>query len=305
MPEQSAHDAHDSHPQTPEPHVAEKVCARCHQEKPAAAFNRCKTGRGGLHNHCRECQRDVKRRWYEAHIDSERAKAVAYGKTGRAREQRKRAYDQNRGRLLEKNRGRRRADGARAKANTARNRKYHQDESFRAAVNMRKKLRLLLIGVLRPQQAIGLVGATLKQLRRHLEEQFAPGMSWGNYGYRGWHIDHIKPCGLFDLRDAEQRQLCFHWSNLRPTWWTENIGRGRWYVEAVRRGAPEGQEPECPCPALAEILAATASQVAKEEMLSRIEVRLRDVIDTPQIGLTRSILEMGRFVLHRTEVRNG
>lgn len=58
----------------------------------------------------------------------------------------------------------------------------------------------------------------------HLESQFEPGMTWENR--RKWHIDHIIPCAAFDLTDTEQQRACFHYTNLRPLWASENISKG-------------------------------------------------------------------------------
>lgn len=40
-----------------------------------------------------------------------------------------------------------------------------------------------------------IVGFTLDELVEHLQRQFAPGMSWANYG--SWHIDHVRPIASF------------------------------------------------------------------------------------------------------------
>ena len=60
----------------------------------------------------------------------------------------------------------------------------------------------------------------------HLEAQFKPGMTWDNYGLKGWHVDHIRPCASFDLRDPEQQRRCFHYTNLQPLWAEENLKKG-------------------------------------------------------------------------------
>jgi len=74
-----------------------------------------------------------------------------------------------------------------------------------------------------------LVGCSMEQLRKHLEEQFAAGMSWENYGK--WHMDHIKPCASFDLsREAEQHK-CFHYTNLQPLWAKDNLRKSAKYEE--------------------------------------------------------------------------
>lgn len=75
------------------------------------------------------------------------------------------------------------------------------------------------------EKSITLLGCSIPFLREYLESLFLPGMSWENYGYRGWHIDHIQPCASFDLSDIGERLRCFHYSNLRPLWARDNWAR--------------------------------------------------------------------------------
>ncbi len=37
------------------------------------------------------------------------------------------------------------------------------------------------------------------------------------------HIDHIRPCASFDLRDPDQQRACFHHTNLQPLWAADNL----------------------------------------------------------------------------------
>jgi len=76
-----------------------------------------------------------------------------------------------------------------------------------------------------------ILGCTIKELRKHLENQFKPNMSWDNYGTKGWHIDHIKPCCKFDLSKEEEQCKCFNYKNLQPLWWYENLSKGGKYNE--------------------------------------------------------------------------
>jgi hypothetical protein len=72
------------------------------------------------------------------------------------------------------------------------------------------------------------LGYSLRQLQRHLEAQFADGMSWENYGE--WHVDHRKPCALFDHSDPAQVAACWSLSNLQPLWAADNIKKGARYA---------------------------------------------------------------------------
>ena len=71
--------------------------------------------------------------------------------------------------------------------------------------------------------ALGCSPAFLKQ---YLESLFTEGMSWNNYGIGGWWVDHIIPCDYFKPFTPEQQKQCFHYSNLQPLWWRDNIVKG-------------------------------------------------------------------------------
>jgi hypothetical protein len=82
------------------------------------------------------------------------------------------------------------------------------------------------------KKTIELLGCDWSMLKDHLERQFVENMVWDNYGSRemnyvklSWHIDHIIPCEMFDLSDPEQQRQCFHYTNLQPLWWYDNISK--------------------------------------------------------------------------------
>jgi hypothetical protein len=72
-----------------------------------------------------------------------------------------------------------------------------------------------------------LVGCSTNEFIKYMESKFKDGMTWGNYGLHGWHIDHIKPCAMFDLTDPRQQRECFHYTNLQPLWAEENLKKGK------------------------------------------------------------------------------
>lgn len=74
--------------------------------------------------------------------------------------------------------------------------------------------------------SIELLGASIDVVRKHIESQFLPGMTWENHGMKGWHIDHIIPCDSFDLRDMDEQKRCFNYKNLQPLWAEDNLEKG-------------------------------------------------------------------------------
>lgn len=75
-----------------------------------------------------------------------------------------------------------------------------------------------------------LIGCSLAELRLHLEGLFKDDMTWENHG-KLWHIDHKKPCSLFNLIDIEEQRKCFHFSNLQPLYAIENLKKNAKYSE--------------------------------------------------------------------------
>jgi len=66
-----------------------------------------------------------------------------------------------------------------------------------------------------------LLGYSANELKTHIENQFADGMSWDNYG--SWHIDHIIP--VFSFKKTTSVSIVNALSNLRPLWKLDNLKR--------------------------------------------------------------------------------
>lgn len=74
------------------------------------------------------------------------------------------------------------------------------------------------------------LGYTRRDLMRHLERQFAKGMTWENYAgnmpFRSrdvWVVDHIVPKSQFCEHEVD---VAYALSNLRPLWISENMLKG-------------------------------------------------------------------------------
>lgn len=136
-------------------------------------------------------------------------------------------YQRNKEKVLERHRCYRESN---LETTRQRNRKYQQQkwrEDFsywlKKTVGRRMRDALAAQSVKKHGRTISLVGCSAGELARHIEAKFLPGMSWGNYGYRGWHIDHIIPLAKFDLADPVQQAAAFHYTNLQPLWAKDNL----------------------------------------------------------------------------------
>jgi hypothetical protein len=73
------------------------------------------------------------------------------------------------------------------------------------------------------KMALDYMGCSLSALVEKFENQMQDGMTWDNFGARGWVIDHILPVSRFDFRKISHVRVACHYRNLRPCWEAENI----------------------------------------------------------------------------------
>lgn len=125
----------------------------------------------------------------------------------------------------------RRRDATKPRTAELRRARYARDVHFRLGIKLRNRLweKLKRADGKKVGSALAIVGCELAFLKAHLEKAFRDGMTWENHG-SVWHIDHIKPCAAFDLRDPEQQKACFHYTNLQPLLRLENLRKNDRYV---------------------------------------------------------------------------
>jgi len=97
------------------------------------------------------------------------------------------------------------------------------DPAFRARKNLRNRIRSVIKEKHFSDKTAGILGLTQSEFKAYLESLFSEGMTWDNYGYDGWHIDHIIPLSSANSI-TELEELC-HYLNLQPLWAEDNMSK--------------------------------------------------------------------------------
>ena len=173
-----------------------KICTKCHAEKPLEEYYPQAQSRNGRTTICKVCSCEKSRRYDAANPEKRREI-------------------------------RRRWDAANPENRKARLRKSNAKKrltvtgqlSHLISVSMRQSLKYGKQG----RKWESLVGYNLNQLKRHLEKQFLPGMSWKNRNE--WHIDHRTPISAFNYEQPTDLDFkrCWELKNLRPLWKHDNL----------------------------------------------------------------------------------
>jgi hypothetical protein len=120
-------------------------------------------------------------------------------------------------------------DKIKKRYNSYSNNKYNNDLFYRLKKNIRNRIRSIIKKntLTVETNSFSLVGCSTDELKTHIEKQFTNGMSWYNYRYNGWHIDHIIP--LATAKTLDDLILLSHYTNLQPLWSKDNFKKGKKY----------------------------------------------------------------------------
>lgn len=168
-----------------------RICLKCNKEFDATLdFFYKKNNKDGLSTWCKECSKAEVRKYNRNNREIRKIKYKLW-------------YAENKDNLEYKTK--------RKEWDNNRNQKQKFGRSFSAAICHALK------GNKAGQHWEDLVPYTLEQLRKHLESQFTPEMSWDNYG-EYWEVDHIIPQNMFNYTTHQDKdfQICWSLVNLRP-----------------------------------------------------------------------------------------
>lgn len=167
---------------------------------------------------CKACEKDRNRASYYKYRDARlEASRKRQARNSEALKAKKAEYvRRNRSRITSR-------QGAWAK------KKRSEDPMFAMKWRIRSAFSLAFLksGFPKNSKTQDILGCDWETLKAHLESKFLPGMTWGNRGKYGWHIDHIVP--LATARTEEDMIRLNHYSNLQPLWAEDNLRKGAKY----------------------------------------------------------------------------
>lgn len=107
---------------------------------------------------------------------------------------------------------------------------WREDPFYRVRRNIHKRAAKAIKSIIsnRPRSISVSLGCDGQFLKQYLESKFHPRsngelMTWENYGFNGWHIDHIVPLSAFDFSDSNNIERACKYTNLQPLWAEDNF----------------------------------------------------------------------------------
>ena len=216
-----------------------KICGRCKEKKEVCNFGRDKRTPTGLRSTCNECRREESKKYREKNPEKRKETLIKYyiknkesellrfkkyrkDNPYKRKETTKKYYEKNKIKINQKT----------VYWNKIR---YKTNSLYRLIHNLRIRTKEYLKHHGYKSKTFEIVGCTPEFLKEYLENKFTEGMSWDNYGYYGWHIDHIIP--LSSAKTEEEIYKLCHYTNLQPLWANDNLTKGNKLIEfqSIRR----------------------------------------------------------------------
>jgi hypothetical protein len=232
-----------------------KICKHCGEEKPISDYQKAGGGQW-LQPYCKPCDKARKQKHREENYDRMVARQKQYYDENKEeilrRDREKRAQQPKQPRVFkrmpEEERKRRKSECDRRYREKkreellAKKKAYNRgrglekakqwqakmmlDPAFRIKKNLRGRVYVALKRGIKSASTVTLLGCSVDEFIAYFQSLFTEGMTWEEYLAGNIHIDHIKPCKLFDLTKEEEQKACFHYTNLQPLWKIDNLIKG-------------------------------------------------------------------------------
>lgn len=213
-----------------------KKCSNCKEEKPIDLFNNSKNHPSGKNPECKKCVNTRNKKWRNENRERANKRDREYFARTNTDAKKKRNNQLAKERLkipenAQKNRERwnkyyhENKEKCRETNRKRYNERLQEDPLYklRCATKSLIQVTLKRKGLVKKSRSKDILGADIEIVKKHLERQFKKGMSWDNYGYKGWHIDHKIP--LASAKNEEELLKLFHYTNLQPLWAKDNFDK--------------------------------------------------------------------------------
>lgn len=213
-----------------------KKCNRCNLEKQLDLFRIHKKSTGGVYGICKNCELIIDRERRLKNPEKFRKSIDKYrlNNPEKVKESIRKYTDKNRNQINEKALVRSRSDKGKEqqrkwqKKNREHLRKWYKnkreiDPVARACHNVRNRMINFL--KVKSNRFNKTLGCTKEEFRIYIESKFQSGMNWDNYGFYGWHIDHIYPISRAYEEGPEAFSRACHYTNLQPLWAKDNLSK--------------------------------------------------------------------------------
>ena len=215
-----------------------KKCKLCEENKNLNEFYLCA---GKYSSRCKKCFVE-----YQKNNPNRKENQNRYGSKNRdkinfkTRERYHKDLDESRKNNREKRKRLRKLNPEKYRnyGNNKNKERYHKmknNPKYKIERILRKRFLSAIKREFKKTSAITLLGCSIEECKKYLESKFQEGMTWENHGVKGWHIDHIIPCAVFDLTKEEEQKKCFHYTNLQPLWWEDNLKKSNKVEDGTTR----------------------------------------------------------------------
>ena len=196
-----------------------KICSKCKEEKDVCEFYKNNKNPNLYRGSCKICMNKKSKEYFEKNKTSISEKNKEYRKKNieLIKIKRKKYIEDNPN--LFKNWYNKNKESRKEYL-----KKYNSNPIVKVKNSLRSRINELMNKKYNNPKTTDLVGCDYSFLIEYIESKFTIGMSWENYGYYGWHIDHIVP--LSSAKNENELKKLFHYTNLQPLWAEENLSKG-------------------------------------------------------------------------------
>jgi hypothetical protein len=235
-----------------------KICSKCLIEKDVCEFHKHKGTNDGYYTICKICRKPISKKYleenkdlisfrrskkyYENHEENllknrerikndrenrlEMSKRYYENNKDKVKEYQKKHYELNKEKYIKKAREWEinNREKKNQKANERNKIRKKEDILFKLKTKLKTDIYVSLKRRKKSKTLEQIIGLSLEDYKKYIENQFEDWMTWENWGQFTWHIDHIVP--LCSAKTEEDVYLLWYYTNLRPLSANENLKKG-------------------------------------------------------------------------------